>query len=94
MGGGSGRRETAVDESRKETADRAARYQTDYVGRTYLTIYATRTVAAASGAFCCASVFLSVPLALGRVLFTTYIYVVVLLCFVCHISGGLSLIHI
>ena len=29
--GGSGRRETAVDESRKETADGIARYQTDYV---------------------------------------------------------------
>ena len=29
-GGVSGRRETAVDESRKETADRVAKYQTDY----------------------------------------------------------------
>ena len=29
--GGSGRRETAVDESRKKTADRAAKYQTEYV---------------------------------------------------------------
>ena len=39
---GSGRRETAVDESRKETAGRVASYQTDYVGRTSL-FYATRT---------------------------------------------------
>ena len=29
LGGGSGRRETAVDGSRKETADRVAMYQTD-----------------------------------------------------------------
>ena len=35
-GGGSGRREPAVDGSRKETADRVAKYQTDMVGRTYL----------------------------------------------------------
>ena len=34
--GGSGRRETAVDDSRKETADRLAKYQTDYVSRTCL----------------------------------------------------------
>ena len=38
---GSGRGETAVDESTKETADRVAKYQTDYVvGRT---AYPTRT---------------------------------------------------
>ena len=33
---GSGRTETAVDESRKETADRVVRYQADYVGTTCL----------------------------------------------------------
>ena len=37
-GKGSGRRETAVDESRKETTDRVAKYQTDYVGRTCLSM--------------------------------------------------------
>ena len=36
--GGSGRRETAVDDSRKETADRVAKYQTDYVSRTCLSM--------------------------------------------------------
>ena len=37
-GGGNGRKETAVDESRKETTDRVAKYQTDYVGRTCLSM--------------------------------------------------------
>ena len=36
MGRGSGRRETAVEESKKETADWVTRCQTDYVGRTCL----------------------------------------------------------
>ena len=41
--GGSGRTETAVNESRREKTDRVARYQTDYVvGRTCI-LYATRT---------------------------------------------------
>ena len=49
-GGGNGRRETAVEESRKETADRVARYQTDDVGKTCLPgmILVPRTGAAAS----------------------------------------------
>ena len=37
-GGGSCRRGTAVDESRKETADSVAKYQNDYVGRTCLSL--------------------------------------------------------
>ena len=39
-GGGSGRNETAVDESRKETANMVAKYQTDYryVGRICLSV--------------------------------------------------------
>ena len=80
-GGGSGRRETVVDESRKETADRVANYQIDYVvGRTCL-FYSY--CCGCLGGFFCASVFLSLPLALSRIL----IVYVVLFSFVCHISG-------
>ena len=50
--GGSGRTETAVDESRKETADRVARYRTNYVGRTYISmLLVPQTAAAASKVF-------------------------------------------
>ena len=49
---GSGRTETAVDESRKETADRVARYRTNYVGRTYISmLLVPQTAAAASKVF-------------------------------------------
>ena len=56
----------AVDESRKETAGRiASMYQTDYVRRTCLCYsYCCGCLAC----FCCASVFLSFPFALGRIL--------------------------
>ena len=61
-GRGSGRKETAIDESRKETADRVAKYQADYVGRTCLCY---SYCCGCPGYFCCAPVFLSFLLALG-----------------------------
>ena len=96
--GDSGRRETAVRQSRKETADRVAKYQTDDVGRTCLcyVVLVPQTAAAASKVlplchklprlprrwFRCASVFLFFR-------FTLVVFCVfVLFCFVCHISGG------
>ena len=83
-GGVRGRRETAVDDSRKETADRVAKCQTDCVGRTCLSmLLVTRTAAAASGAF----VLLRFSCPSFR--FWSYsVYVLALLCFVCHVSGG------
>ena len=76
MGGASGRRVTAVDESRKETADGVAKYQNDYVvGRE--PGYATRT------SNCCGAFIVlrfSCPFALSRVL-CSCCYIV----FVCHI---------
>ena len=64
------RRETAIDESRKETADRVAKYQTFYVGRTCLCYsYQYHKLPWLPPCFGCASIFLSFPLALGRILF-------------------------
>ena len=67
--GGTGRRKTAVDESRKETTDRVAKYQTDYVGRTGLWYAYGRLLRRPRRCFCCASVFLPFPFALGRIWF-------------------------
>ena len=74
-GAGSGRRETAVDESRKETADRVARYQTDYVGRTCLCYSYHKPLRLPRMCFCWASVFLSFPFTLGRIMFMLYLII-------------------
>ena len=85
-GGGSGRREIAVDESRKETADRVAKYQTDYVvGRTCLSMLLLAQTAAA--AFKVLLLCFGFP-ALSFRSWSYSVYVVVLFCFVCHISSG------
>ena len=74
-GGGSGRRESVVDESRKETADRVAKHQTDHVGRTCLCYsYHKLLQLPLRCFFCFASVFLSFPFALGRILFILLLY--------------------
>ena len=86
--GGSGRTETPVDESRGETAYRVARYQTDYVGRTCLCYSYHNLLRLPRRCFCWASVFLSFPFPLGRILFVQCVVVLVLFSFVCHISGG------
>ena len=76
-GGGSGRREPTVDESRKETADRVAKYQTDFVESTYV----TRTAAAASGVLLLCFEFPVLS-------FRSWLYCVYVcfFSFVCHIS--------
>ena len=79
--GGTGRRKTAVDESRKETTDRVAKYQTDYVGRTGLWYAYGRLLRRPRRCFCCASVFLPFPFALGRILF------MLLYCFVLSVTS-------
>ena len=58
-GGGSGCRETAVDESREETADKVARYQTDYVGKTCLCYPYHTLLRLPRNCFCCALPVLS-----------------------------------
>ena len=83
--GGTGRRKTAVDESRKETTDRVAKYQTDYVGRTGLWYAYGRLLRRPRRCFCCASVFLSFPFALGRILLIKCC--IVLFC-LSHLRGG------
>ena len=84
---GSGRTETAVDESRKETADRVARYQTDYLGRICLSmLLVPQTTAAASKVILLSFGF--PVLSFRSWSYSIDVIVLVLFHFVCHISGG------
>ena len=83
-GGGSGRRETAVDERRKETSDRVANYQTDCAGRTCLSmLLAPKTAAAALKVLL---LFFGFPVLSFRS-WSYSVDVVALSCFVSHLRA-------